>query len=74
MKISLKNIVPIPLKVKILATQKDVWNKEISFNKNEFTKIVAPQGTCIPYWGTEGRTARKTRPPLRRMRPTEFGV
>jgi len=45
MKISLKNIVPIPLKVKILATQKDVWNKEISFNKNEFTKIVAPSGT-----------------------------
>jgi putative ABC transport system ATP-binding protein len=45
MKISLKNIVPIPLKVKILATQKDVWNKEISFNKNELTKIVAPSGT-----------------------------
>jgi putative ABC transport system ATP-binding protein len=45
MKISLKNIVPIPLKAKILATQKDVWNREISFSKNELTKIVAPSGT-----------------------------
>ena len=45
MKISLKNIVPIPLKAKILATQKDVWNNEISFSKNELTKIVAPSGT-----------------------------
>lgn len=45
MKISLKNIVPIPLKAKILATQKDIWNREISFSKNELTKIVAPSGT-----------------------------
>jgi putative ABC transport system ATP-binding protein len=45
MNIKLQNIVPIPLKAKILATQKDVWNNEISFSKNEFTKIVAPSGT-----------------------------
>ena len=45
MNIRLQNIVPIPLKNKILSTQKDIWNTEISFNKNERIKIVAPSGT-----------------------------
>lgn len=45
MKISLQNLVPIPLKDRILKTQKDVWNNELTFDKNNFTKIVAPSGT-----------------------------
>lgn len=45
MQISLKNIVPIPLKAKLLATQKDVWNNELVFSSKECTKIVAPSGT-----------------------------
>lgn len=45
MKISLKYLIPIPLKDRILKTQKDVWNNELTFDKNNFTKIVAPSGT-----------------------------
>lgn len=45
MNIRLQNIVPTPLKSKILAKQKDIWNREISFTKNEQVKIVAPSGT-----------------------------
>ncbi len=45
MQISLKKIIPIPLKAKLLATQKDVWNSELIFSSKAYTKIVAPSGT-----------------------------
>lgn len=45
MKISLKYLIPIPLKDRILKTQKDVWNNELHFESSNYTKIVAPSGT-----------------------------
>ncbi|MFY7964010.1 MAG: ATP-binding cassette domain-containing protein [Chitinophagaceae bacterium] len=45
MNIRLQNIIPIPLKAKITATKKDVWNNEVCFSKGEQIKIVAPSGT-----------------------------
>ena len=45
MNITLQNIIPIPLKDRILLTQKEVWNNELSFSSLNKTKIVAPSGT-----------------------------
>ncbi len=45
MKISLQHLIPTPLKDRILKTQKDVWNNKLSFDSNNYTKIVAPSGT-----------------------------
>lgn len=45
MNIQLHHIIPAPLKSKILANQKDIWNKKIDFSENEQIKIIAPSGT-----------------------------
>jgi ABC-type lipoprotein export system ATPase subunit len=43
--ISLQNVVPIPLKDKLLQRKSDIWNTEVTFSKTSFTKIKAPSGT-----------------------------
>ncbi len=43
--ISLQNVVPIPLKDKLLQRKSDIWNTEITFKSIDFTKIKAPSGT-----------------------------
>lgn len=45
MEIILNNVVPIPLKEKILQRQSDVWNRAITFSDKDWTKIKAPSGT-----------------------------
>lgn len=45
MQLELQNIVPIPLKEKLLQRDSDIWNKTVQFNKGEFVKIKAPSGT-----------------------------
>jgi ABC-type lipoprotein export system ATPase subunit len=43
--ISLQQVVPIPLKDKLLQRKSDIWNTEVSFSQSTFTKIKAPSGT-----------------------------
>ncbi|MBN9298939.1 MAG: ATP-binding cassette domain-containing protein [Filimonas sp.] len=45
MQVSLSQVIPIPLKDKIVQRNSDVWNKELSFNSTEWIKIKAPSGT-----------------------------
>lgn len=45
MTISLHEVVPIPLKEKLLKQVSDIWNREIVFNTSEWIKIKAPSGT-----------------------------
>jgi ABC-type lipoprotein export system ATPase subunit len=42
MQIELRNVIPAPLKEKLLQRTSDVWNQQISFQSNQFTKIKAP--------------------------------
>lgn len=45
MEIALNQLVPIPLRDKILQQQSDVWNSNITFRPGRFIKIKAPSGT-----------------------------
>jgi putative ABC transport system ATP-binding protein len=45
MQIQLDNLVPIPLRDKILQRQSDIWNREVTFTPGSFVKIKAPSGT-----------------------------
>jgi len=45
MQITLQNLVPIPLKDKILHRSSDVWNTTQEFSSKEWVKIKAPSGT-----------------------------
>ena len=43
--ITLKEIIPIPLRDKPRIKQSEIWNQNIQFNKGEWVKIKAPSGT-----------------------------
>lgn len=43
--LSLHNVVPTPLKDKVLQQGSDVWNREVRFSAGQCTKIKAPSGT-----------------------------
>ncbi len=43
--LSLHNVVPTPLKDKVLQQGSDVWNRTVSFSAGQWTKIKAPSGT-----------------------------
>jgi len=45
MQLQLQNIIPIPLKDKLLQRNSDVWNKTLQCNAGDFIKIKAPSGT-----------------------------
>lgn len=45
MQLELQNIIPVPLKDKLLQRHSDVWNKSLHFTQGEFIKIKAPSGT-----------------------------
>lgn len=45
MQLTLQNIIPVPLKDKLLQRNSDVWNKNLQFENNDFVKIKAPSGT-----------------------------
>lgn len=45
MTIKLQQIIPIPLKEKILARQSDIWNKNIQLERGSWVKVKAPSGT-----------------------------
>jgi ABC-type lipoprotein export system ATPase subunit len=45
MTISLKNIIPIPLRDKPQLQQSEIWNRQVDFNNGEWIKIKAPSGT-----------------------------
>lgn len=45
MTISLHEVVPIPLKEKILKQVSDIWNRSIAFTSGEWVKIKAPSGS-----------------------------
>ncbi len=45
MRLQLQNIIPIPLKDKLLQRDSDVWNKLLQFEDADFIKIKAPSGT-----------------------------
>lgn len=45
MQLSIKHIVPIPLKEKTTISNSDVWNKECTFSSGEFVKIKASSGS-----------------------------
>lgn len=45
MQIQLENLVPIPLKDKILSRTSDIWNQAVTFPTGSFVKIKAPSGT-----------------------------
>ncbi len=45
MQFQLKHIVPTPLKDIFSQRQSDIWNKDITFLKEEYIKIKAPSGT-----------------------------
>jgi len=45
MEITLKHILPIPLKEKLIQKKSDVWNTNQTFNSKEWIKIKAPSGT-----------------------------
>ena len=45
MLLQLQNIIPIPLKDKLLQRNSDVWNENLRFEKSDFVKIKAPSGT-----------------------------
>lgn len=45
MQLQLQNIVPTPLKDRLLHRDSDVWNKPLQFTNGEYIKIKAPSGT-----------------------------
>ncbi|WP_207491421.1 ATP-binding cassette domain-containing protein [Aridibaculum aurantiacum] len=45
MQIQLQQVVPIPLREKILARQSGIWNTQVVFAPGEWIKIKAPSGT-----------------------------
>jgi ABC-type lipoprotein export system ATPase subunit len=45
MQLELQNIIPVPLKDRLLQRGSDLWNKNLQFNSGEFIKIKAPSGT-----------------------------
>ncbi|WP_160712000.1 ATP-binding cassette domain-containing protein [Chitinophaga solisilvae] len=45
MQIQLENLMPVPLKDKLLQRDSGVWNKEVIFTPGSFVKIKAPSGT-----------------------------
>jgi putative ABC transport system ATP-binding protein len=45
MQLQLQNIIPIPLKDKLLQRSSDVWNKNLQLENSDFVKIKAPSGT-----------------------------
>jgi putative ABC transport system ATP-binding protein len=45
MLLELENIIPIPLKDRLLHRNADVWNKSLQFQHGDFIKIKAPSGT-----------------------------
>jgi putative ABC transport system ATP-binding protein len=45
MTITLKEILPIPLRDKLQVRQSEVWNQHIDFTPGEWIKIKAPSGT-----------------------------
>lgn len=45
MTISLHEVVPVPLKEKLLKQVSDIWNRDIVFTASEWVKIKAPSGT-----------------------------
>ncbi|UYQ92922.1 ATP-binding cassette domain-containing protein [Chitinophaga horti] len=45
MEIVLQQLVPIPLREKIIQQRSDVWNSDITFRQGRFIKIKAPSGT-----------------------------
>ena len=45
MQLELQNIIPIPLKDRLLQRNSDIWNKKLQFESGEFVKIKAPSGT-----------------------------
>ncbi len=45
MQLELQNIIPIPLKDKLLQRSSDIWNKNLRFKSGDFIKIKAPSGT-----------------------------
>ncbi len=45
MRLQLQNIIPVPLKDKLLQRNSDVWNKPLQFESADFIKIKAPSGT-----------------------------
>ncbi len=45
MVIHIKNVIPIPLKDKLMQRTSDIWNKDIAFSQKDFVKIKAPSGT-----------------------------
>lgn len=45
MQLQLQQIIPIPLKEKLLQRSSDIWNKNVQFTAGEFIKIKAPSGT-----------------------------
>lgn len=45
MQIQLENLVPVPLRDKIMQRASDIWNTQVTFTPGSFTKIKAPSGT-----------------------------
>ena len=45
MQLELQNIVPVPLRDKLLQRNSDIWNKHLQFGDKDFIKIKAPSGT-----------------------------
>ncbi len=45
MLLQLQNIIPVPLKDRLLQRNSDIWNKRLQFDDGEFIKIKAPSGT-----------------------------
>ncbi|WP_212000806.1 ATP-binding cassette domain-containing protein [Chitinophaga sp. HK235] len=45
MQIQIENLMPIPLKDKLLQRTSGIWNQEVTFSPGSFVKIKAPSGT-----------------------------
>lgn len=45
MQIQLSQLVPLPLRDKLLQRPSDIWNREVTFTPGSFVKIKAPSGT-----------------------------
>jgi ABC-type lipoprotein export system ATPase subunit len=45
MVIHIQNVIPIPLKDKLMQRPSDIWNKDSAFSQKDFIKIKAPSGT-----------------------------
>jgi len=45
MQLVLNNIIPVPLKDKLLQRSSAIWNKQLTFNKGEWIKVNAPSGS-----------------------------